>query len=503
MNGEFHGNDSNTLTLNESDHVTVTLLCSAYGRPAPRVYLIKNGTEEIASNGVPDKHDFTQAVPYTLGPAECEHTGNYTCSFKDGALNLDNRILKLGVNCAPRKPKNISDIDTCPSAINKDGFVLLVVANPPPSPDDVTVTYVGDTKDGNNSALFTVLVHNISSFETKLNVSAKDYEKLQDGQYKLSVSNAFGNLYCTFHRDGDDGAVLASTTNIIIAVVVGVLIILAAIIIFFVIRRRREYTNQAFSQNGSDADHDSGIGMNGRSSPPDKNPDSNQAPRYSDGAGYASFNEFTPTKQQEGVLRKKSARTAAYEVTSITGGQVSIKQAAPQPNAYQEPWDTKNKEMTLAGAPGGPPTLHNVGPKGDEYAMVSNANNKTTITVGPKGDEYSTVAKHGKGDNTQGSPAKAQGPEDAAASRGPPLSMTPHPLDTPGYATLAQMAPDQGNQGDVTSSSGDAAASGSPVKNTSSSGDGTDFYDHVQRDGHDPKSTSQGPGVQYSHIGNY
>ncbi|KAK7478328.1 hypothetical protein BaRGS_00030402, partial [Batillaria attramentaria] len=224
------------------------------------------------------------------------------------------------------------------------------------------------------------------------------------------------------------------------------------------------------SGSGSNHDNDSGIEMNGGSSPLE------MSPRQSDGAGYASLSDYPPSGQHSGEFRKKSARAAAYEVTSITStGKVNIKTAAPQPNAYQDPWDIKKGDMAQAGAPGGPPTPHNVGPKGDEYAMISNPKNKTTIAVGPQG------AKHGKGDNTQGSLVKAQGPEDAAASRGPPLSMTPHPLDTPG------------NQGDVTSSSGDTAASGSPIKNTSSPGDGADSYDHFQRDGHDPKSTSQGP----------
>ncbi|KAK7478346.1 hypothetical protein BaRGS_00030420 [Batillaria attramentaria] len=305
----------------------------------------------------------------------------------------------------------------------------------------------------------------------------------------------------------DDVVIASNHTAIIVGGVVAavVFLIILGVIIFLVFRRRKqEYTNQAFTPT---TDNDSGMGMNGHSSPAemsDVNLEFNAVPRELGGAGYACVGEFPPPRQKGGESTKKSGRAAAYEVTSIAStGKVNIKPAAPQPNAYQDPWDTKNDDMTLADAPGGPPTPHNVGPEGDEYPTVSNANNKTTITVGPKGDVYSTVVKHAKGDNTQGSPAKTQGQEDAAASRGPPLSMTSHPLDTPGYATLAQMAPDQGNQGDVTSSSGDAAASGSPVKNTSSSGDGTDFYDHFQRDGHDPKFTSQGPDVQYSHIGNY
>nr|KAG5694531.1 hypothetical protein BaRGS_030406 [Batillaria attramentaria] len=69
---------------------------------------------------------------------------------------------------------------------------------------------------------------------------------------------------------------------------------------------------------------------------------------------------------------------------------VTIKKAAPQPNAYEEAWDIKYN-MTLAGALGGPQSPHNVGPKGDDYAMVSNAENKTTITVGPKDKPYSAA----------------------------------------------------------------------------------------------------------------
>ncbi|KAK7497426.1 hypothetical protein BaRGS_00011268, partial [Batillaria attramentaria] len=375
------GTHNETLTLNEEDHVTVTLRCRAYGRPAPRVYMMKNETVEIASNDVPDKLDFTQVVPYTLGPAQCEHTGNYTVFVNDTQIDNHQRTIGLQVNCAPRLPKRVSsDMDKCPPAISKNGFDLLVVANP--SPHNVTVEYLG------SGYICRRFFNNSFSDQDKENVDAKHNE---------------GVVNPKFVEDG--------------------------------------------SGSGSNHDNDSGIEMNGGSSPLE------MSPRQSDGAGYASLSDYPPSAQHSGEFRKKSAQAAAYEVTSITStGKVNIKTAAPQPNAYQDPWDIK---------------------------------------------------KYAKGDNTQGSPAKAQGQEDAAASRCPPRSMTSHALDTPGYATLAEVAPDQGNKGDVTSSSGDAAASESPVQNTSSSGDGTDIYDHFQRDGHDPKSTSQGPGVQYSHIGNY
>ncbi|KAK7480257.1 hypothetical protein BaRGS_00028533 [Batillaria attramentaria] len=108
--------------------------------------------------------------------------------------------------------------------------------------------------------------------------------------------------------------------------------------------------------------------------------------------------------------------------------------------------------MTLAGALGGPQSPHNVGPKGDDYAMVSNAENKTTITVGPKGDECLLQWPHMAREATR--KVQLQGPKEA-------------------------------------------------MNMTTSLPDGTDTYDHFQRDGHDPMTTSQGPGVQYSHIGNY
>ncbi|KAK7478347.1 hypothetical protein BaRGS_00030421 [Batillaria attramentaria] len=454
----MNGSDNGTLTVNESDNMTVKIQISAYGRPAPRVSVTKNGTEEMPTNDLWDMYKFSQVVTYTLSSAKCEDTGNYTGIIKNSYINSS--AVELVVKCAPRLTRHVlSDVDKCPSTITERGFDLVVVANPLPSTDNVAVKYLGGTLDRNISSLFKVKQRPISLCETRLEVRVTDFTGLPDGKGKQGKPGVK-------HNEG--------SVNLPIM----------------------EYGN------GADHDSESGIVASGGSNSPTEiahmKSDSKQAPRQSDGAGYPAIGDCSLPAQHSGEFRKKSGRAAAYEVTSITStGKVNIKTAAPQPNAYQDPWDIKKGDMTLAGAPGGPPTLHNLGPKGDEYAMVSNPKNKTTITAGPQG------ANHGKGDNTQGSPAKAQGQEDAAASQGPPLSMTPHPLDTPGYATLAQMAPAQGNQGDVTSSSGDAAASGSPVKNTSSSGDGTDNYDDIQRDGHDPKSMSQGPDEQYSHIGNY
>ncbi|KAK7497430.1 hypothetical protein BaRGS_00011272, partial [Batillaria attramentaria] len=531
LNGEHA-----SLNVTESEQSNVTTHCDARGRPGPGLLLSRtshDGTVNLTDTDHGNDSVTVNYLDHNITMANWTDMGNYTCLVWNGVGVKDSITLTLNVKSEPRPVTEEGRDRNTPLNMTDKGIQIDLRMYP--EPDRFSYThyesdsdYTGD--DVSQKNMFTSHVTNSApgrNFMT-CNIAGTSVPKEYTGVYKVAISNEFGSIDYYFavkeeivSKDGG-GVVQASTdTTIIIAVVVAmvVLIIPAVIIIVVLVIHRKgrgrdpsyerhrtqtssanEYTSQPFPQIGSDADNDSGIGMNGRSSPSEmtnKTPDSTQAPRYSDGAGYASLNEFTPTKQQEGVLRKKSARTAAYEVTSITGGQVNIKQAAPQPNAYQEPWDTKKGEMTQAGAPGRPPITHNVGPKGDVYAMVSSAKNKTTITVGPQG------AKHGKGDNTQGSPAKAQGQEDAATSRGPPLSMTPHPLDTSGYATLAQMAPDQGKQGDVTGSSGDAAAIVPPVQNTSSSGDGTDTYDHFQRDGHDPKTTSQGPDVQYSHIGSY
>ncbi|KAK7478353.1 hypothetical protein BaRGS_00030427 [Batillaria attramentaria] len=464
-----------SLTVTESEGSNVTIQCDARGRPGPTLLLSRtshDGTVNLTdvdegSEGVTDN-----ALEHNITMAQWTDMGNYTCIVWNGVGVEDSKAITLNVASKPRPASEDSKGRDRNTPLNMTDKGIQIDLKVYPDPDKFTFThYKGDSdqtgEDVSEKNMFTSHVTNsgLGNNFIMCFIKGKDVPEPYMGIYKVSISNDFGSIDYYFavkeRTVPEDDVVTASNHT---AIIVGDQMPAYG-------RQRtpesseNEYTNQAFTPT---TDNDSGMGMNGHSSPAEMsavNLEFNAVPRELGGAGYACVGDFPPPRQKGGESTKKSGRAAAYEVTSIAPtGKVNIKPAAPQPNA----WDIKKGDMTLADAPGGPPTLHNVGPKSDEYAMVSNPKNKTTITVGPKGDVYSTVVKYHKGDNTQGSPAKAQG-----------------------------------KQGDVTSSSGDAAATVSPVQNTSSPGDGTDTYDHFQRDGHDPKCTSQVPDVQYSHIGNY
>ncbi|KAK7478356.1 hypothetical protein BaRGS_00030430, partial [Batillaria attramentaria] len=117
------------------------------------------------------------------------------------------------------------------------------------------------------------------------------------------------------------------------------------------------FTNPTFPKNGADADTDSGVVMSASCHSPD-------------GAGYAAVGDFPSSTQPDGVRRQTSSGSAAYEVTDIAMGRVSIKEAAPpQPNVYQEPWDAVKAQSMVAECF----TVHGViiatGPEGDKQSV--------------------------------------------------------------------------------------------------------------------------------------
>ncbi|KAK7497431.1 hypothetical protein BaRGS_00011273, partial [Batillaria attramentaria] len=189
------GSSDGTLSVNESNHVTVTLRCSAYGRPAPLVYLMKNGTEEIVS--------------------------------------------------APRLPKQVlSDIDRCPRSITDQGFDLLIVARPRPEPSGVKVTYLGDGEGRDVSVLFVVNQSLVSLFETKLQIREAEFTNLPDGNYSMEVTNALGSLECLFQRRKVTAAVLkteSESVGVIVGGSLGGISVLALLIVIAVVVWKKRY----------------------------------------------------------------------------------------------------------------------------------------------------------------------------------------------------------------------------------------------------------------------
>ncbi|KAK7478327.1 hypothetical protein BaRGS_00030401, partial [Batillaria attramentaria] len=154
---------------------------------------------------------------------------------------------------------------------------------------------------------------------------------------------------------GDADVVLASTdTFIIIGVSVSAGSLSAVVISVVVVRRRRkDYNNPTFAKNGADADTDSGASCH---SP--------------DGAGYAAVGDFPSSTQPDGVRRQTSSGSAAYEVTDIAMGRVSIKEAAPpQPNVYQEPWDAVKAQSMVAECFTGHGVIIATGLEGDKHSI--------------------------------------------------------------------------------------------------------------------------------------
>ncbi|KAK7497421.1 hypothetical protein BaRGS_00011263, partial [Batillaria attramentaria] len=346
-NFELNGTKE-TVTVTESDQTNVTLTCEGGGRPGPGLLLSRtshDGTVNLTERNPAREDTAVTSLDYNITMANWTDMGNYTCVVYNGVGVKDISTVTLYVNSEPRPASHDSGGRDRKTPLNMSDNVIQIDLMVFPEPQQFTYTHYSSDSD----------------------LTGDDVS--QENMFTSHVTNSGpGSNFVTFVGAG---VVSASTdTIIIIGVSVSVGSLSAVVMIVVVVRRRRKgrnasnddhqtsqspcnnYTNPTFAKNGADADTDSGASCH---SP--------------DGAGYAAVGDFPSSTQPDGVRRQTSSGSAAYEVTDIAMGRVSIKEAAaPQPNVYQEPWDAVKAQSMVAECFTGHGVIIATGPEGDKHS---------------------------------------------------------------------------------------------------------------------------------------
>ena len=97
-------NAPHTLTVNQSDVTSVTLLCQANGRPSPSMRIVRQydgATLKEVKGGNYVFSDVTSDVSHVITTARCEDTGTYRCvvNNQQGSESEVERAVNLYVNC--------------------------------------------------------------------------------------------------------------------------------------------------------------------------------------------------------------------------------------------------------------------------------------------------------------------------------------------------------------------------------------------------------------------
>ncbi|KAK7460340.1 hypothetical protein BaRGS_00038898, partial [Batillaria attramentaria] len=313
------------LIITEDEQKNVTIECSAYGRPAPNIILFKNGME-VQRNTINSVFDFNQTVSHTLTPAKCEDFG---------------------------KPRHRGSV---PWRLDKNGFTLSIVANPPLARDSVRV----DSEGTNVSHWFKLRQTQKTLVETTLFVSAADF-------WTLAVD-------ISMHPD---------SFRIVIGFVIVLHGVIGGLFVITVFMWRKPNTkigrsNPAFQINDQQPNlHDYTLDTA-----------TNDTKDGGSDPGYASTSEITTTP-----LKGQGSTTAPTSDRDQFG--------------YSCPRDQIPAGDSQSRKASGVPFYAEAGVGNATVAMRDGENRQpgphvSTISIAPNGDVYNVVSKRAMGDNTAG-----------------------------------------------------------------------------------------------------
>lgn len=91
--------ENQTLTVAENSNVT--MLCSANGRPAPRMLLIRGSDHQQLTQrpqGDIQLNELNRDLDFFLCQARCQDSGDYICKVDNG-VGQDSKTVRLLVQC--------------------------------------------------------------------------------------------------------------------------------------------------------------------------------------------------------------------------------------------------------------------------------------------------------------------------------------------------------------------------------------------------------------------
>lgn len=86
----IHSSES---TKDLQENIPFNVSCLVEGNPVPNVRLFK-GTENISTN-----RENTKWANHTVISAECEDTGNYTCTGSSEGFNVSGKTFRINILC--------------------------------------------------------------------------------------------------------------------------------------------------------------------------------------------------------------------------------------------------------------------------------------------------------------------------------------------------------------------------------------------------------------------
>ncbi|XP_070182547.1 uncharacterized protein [Littorina saxatilis] len=181
-----------TVTISENSDLSFT--CTATdGNPNPTLTLVK-AKSTVATGSSPLIH--------SLGKAQCRHSGNYTCTAKNGYGDSLKSSTRLYVNCLPRTLMKIPALNFNDK---KDERTFTVTAYPAPT---LNLSYLGKSESTKGSPTelpdsiqmngsckaIGGMIHQSTCTITVYNVTSDEAA----GDYQVTLTNRQGNTNATF-----------------------------------------------------------------------------------------------------------------------------------------------------------------------------------------------------------------------------------------------------------------------------------------------------------------
>ncbi|XP_070183509.1 uncharacterized protein [Littorina saxatilis] len=94
-------NTDDEITVNRTNHTSLSLVCGAFGRPPPAVINFTYPAWDIhpTNASVSQTTNWTSEAAVTLSDIQCRDMGTYSCTAHNGLGHPDTRSIKLNVRC--------------------------------------------------------------------------------------------------------------------------------------------------------------------------------------------------------------------------------------------------------------------------------------------------------------------------------------------------------------------------------------------------------------------
>ncbi|XP_070182828.1 nephrin-like, partial [Littorina saxatilis] len=200
---EFTANRQHqNLTINENS--SMTLNCTALGRPTPGIYISKDGKPiQRVPKGELVTEIQTSILTYESSQATCDVTGDYVCGVDNDHGGQSSNHLRVLVNCGPRLQK---PVQPNPPMLNYKGRPVQLSVNIVafPLPAYFAFVYHGPKNHGpgNNLSVTAELgMHCRNMFDAYIatcNITVNAITSRDAGFYSVRIGNSVGSSTITF-----------------------------------------------------------------------------------------------------------------------------------------------------------------------------------------------------------------------------------------------------------------------------------------------------------------